>query len=41
MAIVSVVIGIPPILLRAFSALRRWLLDINALMTIAVAGARS
>lgn len=38
-AIASVALGIPTILLRAIGALRRFLLDINILMIIAVAGA--
>lgn len=37
-AIAAVVIGLPTILLRAFAGLRRLLLDINILMTVAVAG---
>ena len=39
-AIASVAIGLPVILLRAVAGLRRGLLDINILMTVAVAGKR-
>lgn len=35
----SVVLALPPIVIRAFASLRHGLLDINSLMTIAVAGA--
>ena len=38
-AIAAIALGMPPIVLRAFASLRRWLLDINVLMIIAVAGA--
>jgi hypothetical protein len=38
LAIASVAIGLPVILLRAVAGLRRGLLDINILMTVAVAG---
>lgn len=38
-AIAAVAVGLPTILLRAFGGLRRGLLDINTLMTVAVAGA--
>lgn len=37
-AIASVAIGIPTILIRALAGLRRFLLDINILMLVAVAG---
>jgi hypothetical protein len=40
LAIASVAIGLPVILLRALAGLRRGLLDINILMTVAVAGKR-
>lgn len=39
-AIAAVAIGIPTILLRALAGLRRFLLDINILMTVAVAGVK-
>lgn len=38
-ALASVAFGLPPILLKSISALHNLVLDINALMTIAVAGA--
>ena len=38
LAIASAAIGLPVILLRAVAGLRRGLLDINILMTVAVAG---
>ncbi len=37
-AIAAVAIGLPTSLLRALAGLRRFLLDINTLMTVAVAG---
>ncbi|XP_024529175.1 putative inactive cadmium/zinc-transporting ATPase HMA3 [Selaginella moellendorffii] len=39
MAIGAVAVGIPPILMRSIASLRRWILDINILMLIAVGGA--
>jgi copper chaperone CopZ len=39
MALASVALGLPPILLKSIAALRNLVLDINALMTIAVGGA--
>ncbi|KAK3281755.1 cadmium/zinc-transporting ATPase [Cymbomonas tetramitiformis] len=38
-ALVSIVVGIPPIMRKAFGALKTGVLDINCLMTFAVAGA--
>jgi cation transport ATPase len=38
-ALGSIVVGIPPILRKAWAALRHRTLDINVLMTVAVAGA--
>ncbi|XP_057841250.2 cadmium/zinc-transporting ATPase HMA2 isoform X2 [Cryptomeria japonica] len=38
-ALAAVAVGIPPILLRSFAAIRGFILDINVLMVIAVAGA--
>lgn len=38
LAIVAVAVKLPRILIKAFAALRVWVLDINTLMTIAVAG---
>ncbi|XP_072973155.1 putative inactive cadmium/zinc-transporting ATPase HMA3 [Typha angustifolia] len=39
LALAAVVVGVPPILWRSIAALRRWTLDINTLLLIAVAGA--
>ncbi|XP_002974006.2 putative inactive cadmium/zinc-transporting ATPase HMA3 isoform X2 [Selaginella moellendorffii] len=38
-AIGAVAVGIPPIFMRSIASLRRWILDINILMLIAVGGA--
>ena len=38
-ACISILFGIPPIIVKAFGSLTRYVLDINSLMTLAVIGA--
>ena len=39
LAVGAVAAGMPPLLLKAWGSARMWALDINFLMTVAVAGA--